>query len=118
MKESSEGLITADCYPNVGEQVSYAGFPLGKQLLISGPSPTYSEGVIGAQIRQKGPKKQIQITGPVAGGFSGAPVVMKSCGSKIVGVLSDSPSKEAGDANIFMAVSWQHVKALADLAIS
>lgn len=116
-KESADGLILTDRYPAVGNHVCYAGFPFGPQLLNSTHAPTYAEGVIGAQLRQHGFRKNIQITGAVAGGFSGSPVVLKDS-NQLVGVLSNSPSKEAGTASIFMAVSWEHVKALADLAKS
>jgi len=117
-KEANDGLDIADNYPNVGENVGYAGFPLGLQLLNSTHAPTYAEGVIGAQLRHQGNRKEIQITGAVVGGFSGAPIITKNAPDKVVGVLSSSPSKDAGNANIFMAVSWEHVKALLELAKS
>jgi len=114
-REYGNGLEVADHYLSVGHPVGYAGYPLGTQLLKSNHYPTYMEGVIGSQLRQEGLRKQIQITGPVAGGFSGAPVVDSSNPTKVLGVLSRSPSKEAGDANIFMAISWEHIKAVAEL---
>jgi hypothetical protein len=116
-KEAADGLVIVDAYPSVGEPIGYAGFPLGQQLLNSTHAPTYAEGVVGAQLRHLGFRKSVQITGAVAGGFSGSPVVLKGS-EKLVGVLSNSPSKEAGDANIFMAVSWEHVKAIAELSKS
>ena len=118
VKEAESGLDIADTYPPVGTPVAYAGFPLGTQLLDAQHAPTYSEGVIGAQLRLKGSRKNLQITGAVVGGFSGSPVIDKNNGSKVLGVLSHSPSKEAGDANIFMISSWEHLKALADLCKS
>lgn len=114
-KEASNGLEIVDDYPEVGDEISYAGFPLGLQLLDMQHSPTYAEGVIGAKKREDGLKKQIQITGAVTGGFSGSPIVLKSNKRKLIGVLSNTPSKEAGDANIFMAISWEHVKSLAEM---
>ncbi len=117
-KELLSGLELADKYPSVGESVQYAGFPLGLQLLDAAHDPTFSEGVIGAQLRQQGLVKQIQITGAVTGGYSGAPIVLKSDPVKVIGMLANSPSKDAGDANIFMAVSWEHIKAIAELAKS
>lgn len=114
-KEYENGLELANQNPIIGQPVGYAGYPLGTQLLKSGHFPTYMEGVIGSQVRQEGIRKQIQITGPVAGGFSGAPVVDRVNPTKVLGVLSRSPSKEAGDANIFMAISCEHIKAMADL---
>lgn len=116
-KESVDGLDITNEYPVVGAEVGYAGFPLGQQLLNSTHAPTYAEGVVGAQLRHHGPRKNIQITGAVTGGFSGSPVVLKDT-NKLIGVLSNSPSKEAGSVNIFMATSWEHVKALAELSKS
>lgn len=116
--EAQEGLEIIDHYPLVGEGIAYAGFPLGLQLLNSTQTPTYSEGVIGAQLRSHSLRKEIQITGAVAEGFSGSPIVLKNDPAKVLGVLSHSPLKEAGDANIFLAVSWEHIKALAELTKS
>jgi Trypsin-like peptidase domain len=115
--ESQDGLILVNENKTVGEAVGYAGFPLGQQLLNSTHAPTYAEGVIGAALRHVGVRKSIQITGAVAGGFSGSPVVLKGT-DKLIGVLSNSPSKEAGQANIFLASSWEHVRALAELSKS
>lgn len=116
-KEADDGLEIINYYPNVGESVGYAGFPLGKQLLNSTHAPTYSEGVIGAQLRHDGARKNIQITGAVTGGFSGSPIILKNT-NKLIGVLSNSPSREAENASIFMAISWEHVRALAELSKS
>jgi S1-C subfamily serine protease len=124
--ESPEGLdATEDCgleiaggYPTVGTPVGYAGFPLGSLLLTSNHEPTYNQGVVGAKLREKDGVKTIQITGAVVGGFSGAPVVTQNDASKVIGVLSHSPSIEAGRASIFMAISWQHIAALLQLASS
>jgi len=112
--EAATGLEITDSYPTVSTEVAYAGFPLGEQLLNSTQAPTYAEGVVGAQLRDHGRRRDIQIAGAVIGGFSGSPVVLKSS-NKVVGVLSNSPSREAGTANIFMAVAWEHVKALAEM---
>lgn len=98
----------------VGEAVSYAGFPLGNQLLNQRHSPTYAEGVIGQEILSENGPKWVQISGPVVGGYSGGPIILKESG-KVVGVVSNSPSKEAGDAGIFKAVHWKHLKGVADL---
>jgi len=116
--ESSSGLEIVTSYPQVGQAVGYAGFPMGSQLLNSIHSPTYAEGVIGVQLREGPVRKEIQITGAVAGGYSGAPVVLKDNPSKLIGVLSSGPSAPGTQGNIFMAVSWQHVDALAKLAKS
>lgn len=116
--EANDGLDLTSSYPQVSTQVAYSGFPLGSQLLDKVHSPTYVEGIIGVSKRDDGRRKNIQISGPVIGGLSGAPIVLKNDQSKLVGVLSNSPSAEAGIANIFMGISWEHVKALAELANS
>jgi hypothetical protein len=116
-QEAATGLGITDFYPQISEAVAYAGFPLGSQLINSVHSPTYAEGVVGVQLRESPLRKEIQITGAVAGGYSGAPVVLKNS-DKVVGVLSNGPSPADGQGNIFMAVSWQHVKAIAELATS
>ena len=116
--ESQSGLEIVDSYPQVGETVSYAGFPLGLQLLNNIHSPTYAEGVVGVQLRETAFKKEIQISGPVVGGFSGSPVVSKNDPGKVVGVLANGPTDGTNNLNIFMASSWAHLKAIADLSIS
>lgn len=116
--ESNSGLEIIDDYPQVGRAVGYAGFPMGSQLLNSIHSPTYAEGVVAVQLREGPLRKEIQITGAVAGGYSGAPVVLKENSSKLIGVLSSGPSAPGTQGNIFMAISWAHVKALAELAKS
>lgn len=117
-EETASGLEIVDDYPQVGEAVGYAGFPMGSQLLDSIHSPTYAEGVIAVQLREGPFKKEVQITGAVAGGYSGAPVVLKKDPLKLIGVLSSGPSAPGAQGNIFMAISWAHVKALAELAKS
>ena len=116
--ESASGLEIVNAYPQVGKAVGYAGFPMGSQLLNSIHSPTYAEGVVAVQLREGPIRKEIQITGAVAGGYSGAPVVLKDGSSKLVGVLSSGPSAPGTQGNIFMAISWEHVKAVAELARS
>ena len=117
-RESADGLEICSEYAGVGTEVAYAGFPLGDQLLDASQAPTYAQGVVGAQLREHTDRKHIQISGAVVGGFSGAPIVRKDAPNKVVGVLSNSPSKQAGDASIFMGVSWEHLKALVSLATS
>ncbi len=117
--EASTGLVLVENYPAVSTEVAYAGFPLGNQLLNQIHSPTYSEGVVGIEKRTNGPRKEIQISGPVVGGFSGSPVVLKSDKSKIVGVVSNGPSLAGtSSSNIFMSISWEHVKTIAICANS
>ncbi|MBI5037665.1 MAG: trypsin-like peptidase domain-containing protein [Candidatus Kerfeldbacteria bacterium] len=116
--EAAQGLEMVNEYPSVGKAVGYAGFPMGSQLLNSIHSPTYAEGVVAVQLRENPSRKEIQITGAVAGGYSGAPVVLKDESVKLIGVLASGPSAPGTQGNIFMAISWQHVEALAKLANS
>lgn len=112
--QSSQGLEINDEEIEVGEEVSYAGFPLGNQLLNQKHSPTYAEGVIGQEIIDANGPKWVQISGPVVGGYSGGPVVLKES-QKVIGMVSNSPSKEAGDAGIFKSVHWKHLKSISEL---
>lgn len=112
--ESVAGLEINDEEIEVGEKVAYAGFPLGNQLLNQKHSPTYAEGVIGQEIISVNGPKWIQISGPVVGGYSGGPIVLKESG-KVIGMVSNSPSKEAGDAGIFKSVHGKHLKSTVDL---
>jgi hypothetical protein len=117
--EAATGLTIANHYPEVGVRVGYAGFPLGTQLLVASPHPTYAVGVIGTQMRQQSVHlKNIQISGPVVGGYSGSPIVREDSPEQVIGVISNSPSPEAGQAGIFMATSWEHIVALAGVANS
>jgi len=116
--EAATGLVLANSYPETGSRVGYAGFPLGHQLLDVSQDPTYAVGVVGTQKRPNPGRKNIQISGPVVGGYSGSPVVQESRPDEVIGIVSDSPSKEAGQASIFMATSWEHIAAIARLAIS
>ena len=111
--ESSAGLIIAKNYPNVGEPVAWAGYPLGSQLLNHIQDPTYSEGVVGISKREDGNRKNIQISGVVVGGYSGSPVISKKEGH-VLGILSNGPQ----NSGIFMATSFEHIKAIAELAKS
>lgn len=115
--EAQSGLDIVDAYPQVGTPVGYAGFPMGSQLLNSIHSPTYAEGVVGVQLRESPLRKDVQITGAVAGGYSGAPVVVRGT-ARVLGVLSSGPSAADTQGNIFMAISWEHVRAIAELAKS
>ena len=113
-QQFSQGLEINDEEIEVGEEVAYAGFPLGNQLLNQKHSPTYAEGVIGQEIISVNGPKWVQISGPVVGGYSGGPIVLKENG-KVVGMVSNSPSKEAGDAGIFKSVHWKHLKSTSEL---
>lgn len=116
--QQTEGLEISETYHKVGTKIGYAGFPLGMQLLQERHAPTYNEGLIGSEIKNLGIRKEIQISGAVTGGFSGSPIIALGEPTKIIGIVSNSPSKEAGDANIFMGISWEHIKALAAVPIS
>ena len=111
------GVELSDVYSEVSDKVSYTGFPLGNQLLTQLHEPTYFEGLVGIKVRDSGIRKEVQISGAVIGGFSGSPIVNKDT-KKVVAMVSNSPSKEAGDAGIFMGISWEHIKAIAELAKS
>ena len=118
-KEFEDGLSLSEDDPVVSDGVMYAGFPLGNILLNAKHDPSYSEGVISMCGRENEfGRKDFQISGNIIGGYSGSPVTLKSDPKKIVGIVSNSPSKEAGDAGIFMASSYRHIKALADLSKS
>jgi len=117
--EFSDGLHISEINPIVSSEVMYAGYPLGNVLLNSRHDPSYSEGVISVCNRENEyGRKEIQISGSIVGGFSGSPVVLKSDPEKVLGVVSNSPSIEAGNAGIFMAIAFNHLKALADLSSS
>lgn len=117
-KEFSTGLEVVNNYSDVSTKVAYAGFPLGIRLLDQQHNSTYSEGIVSIKMRNDNLRKQIQISGSIVGGFSGAPIVLKDNPAQLLGMISNSPSKEAGDANIFMGISWEHIKAIAKLANS
>lgn len=109
------GLDIIERNVDVAERVSYAGFPFGNELLNSKHTPTYAEGVIGTDVLEDTNPKFIQISGSVAGGYSGAPIVLQNDPKKVIAVLANSPSKKAGDASIFRGIHWKHVKELFDL---
>lgn len=100
---------------NVGENVAYAGFPFGNQLLNAKHTPTYTEGLVGKEILEDTLPKTIQISGAVAGGYSGAPIVLKSDTTKVIAVLANSISNQVGSANIFRGIHWKHLKELFEL---
>ncbi len=117
--EFDNGLLLSDNDPVVSNNVMYAGYPLGNVLLNAKHDPSYSEGIVSMCNRENEfGRKEFQISGSIAGGFSGAPVTLKNEPKKVIGVVSNSPSKEASDVGIFMAISYIHIKALADLSNS
>jgi hypothetical protein len=119
-QEAETGLRLVSDYEAVATPVAYVGFPLGLQLMNEVHSPTYSEGVIG--VARKGnalERKDVQISGAVIGGFSGSPVVTRGSENRVIGVVSNGPTGGPGQGgDFFMAVSWEHVAALAKLATS
>ena len=116
--QSQTGLDIVDRNIEVGERVSYAGFPFGNQLLNERHSPTYAEGVVGSEIIESQGLKKIQVSGPIVGGYSGAPIVLQEDPSKVIAIVSHSPSKEAGDASIFMGIHWKHIRGISLLTNS
>lgn len=115
MQQTLSGLDIREQIINVGEEVAYAGFPYGNALLNARHTPTYSEGLVGTEILEDTLPKTIQISGAVAGGYSGAPIVLKSDLTKIIAVLANSISDQAGSSNIFRGIHWKHVKGLFEL---
>ncbi|MFA5038615.1 MAG: serine protease [Candidatus Omnitrophota bacterium] len=111
----AKGLEITERKLNIADKVAYAGFPFGNELLNNRHSPSYSEGVVGSEILEDTFPKMIQISGAIAGGFSGAPVVLKEDPGKVIAVVANSPSKEAGNASIFRGIHWKHLKGLLDL---
>lgn len=118
IEQAKTGLSLVDRTVNVAERVSYAGFPFGNALLNSKHSPTYSEGIVGTEVLEDTNPKTIQISGPVAGGYSGSPIVLCAEPNKVIAVLANSPSEKAGQASIFRGISWKHVKAICGLVSS
>ena len=112
------GLSIADKNAEVADRVSYAGFPFGNMLLNNRHSPTYAEGIVGNDILGEQFLKQVQISGQVAHGFSGSPIVKISDPMKVIGVVANSPTEAIGQANIFRGISWQHLRAICNLARS
>ena len=117
-QQCKSGLSLVDRHINVGEKVAYAGFPFGNEILNSKHSPTYSEGIVGTEVLDDTTPKTIQISGAVAGGYSGSPITLRDDPGKVIAVLANSPSVQAGQASIFQGISWRHVKEICELAIS
>ena len=118
-KEFEDGLSITESEPVVSDGVMYAGFPLGNVLLNSKHDASYSEGVISMCDRENQfGRKEFQISGNIVGGFSGSPITLKSDPTRVIAIVSNSPNKEAGDAGIFMAVSFKHIKSIAELSNS
>ena len=113
-----DGLSLADEVPPIGTHVGYAGFPLGIQLMGANHTPTYCEGTVSAGVHIDGSRREIQISGAVVGGYSGAPIVAVDNPTRVIGIVSNSPSNDAQNANIFRGISIEHINAIAHLAIS
>ncbi|MBN1663114.1 MAG: trypsin-like peptidase domain-containing protein [Deltaproteobacteria bacterium] len=114
-QQVNTGLEITDREISISENIAYAGFPLGNELLNSRHSPTYSEGIIGSEILEDTIPKMIQISGPVTGGYSGGPIVSMDEPWRILAVVANSPSQQAGNASIFRGIHWKHLKALCEL---
>lgn len=99
----------------VASEVAYAGFPHGMALLNDRHSPIYAEGVISTDGLLDRETHFVQVSGPVAGGYSGSPIVLKTNPTRVVAVLSRSLK---GENNIFEGISWRHVRALCSLSRS
>jgi len=117
--ESEAGLTLHAGALQVGQEIAYAGFPLGMQLLNEKHSPSYAEGVIGSEVlEQNQGRKTVQISGPVIGGYSGSPIVLRSAPNEVVSIVSHSPSVEAGQASIFRGIHAKHIGQIVELAKS
>lgn len=110
------GLTFIDRDPIVGEQIAYAGFPFGQDLLNAKHSPTYSEGVVGKEILHTNRCTEVQFTGPVVGGYSGSPVVLRIDRRRLVGVLSNGPSDGGNTGDIFKGIHCKHIIELCKMA--
>lgn len=114
-QEALQWLEISSEYVSVWSKIWYAGYP-GWNILFSWwmTTPTYAEWVIGNQIRDKGNRKDIQITWTVFGWFSWWPIVSLD-NHKLVWVVSNSPRQDMWQAGIFMWISFEHVEAIANL---
>ena len=99
----------------VASEVAYAGFPHGMALLNDRHSPIYAEGVISTDGLQGPTAHFVQVSGPVSGGYSGSPIVLKANPARVVAVLANGLKNEN---NIFQGISWRHVVALCNLSRS
>lgn len=117
-EEFDTGLSIAAQYQPASTKVSYAGYPYGTQLLNQKHDPTYASGVIGVEMCEDQFRKEIRVSGPVVGGFSGSPIVSENEQGKVIGIVSNGPSKDGKESSIFMGISWEHIKAIALLARS
>lgn len=115
-KQISCGLSFSKLDPRVAEPIAYAGFPFGRGLLDARHTPTYSEGIVGKQVLHRKGRTSIQCTGPVVGGYSGSPVVMRDEPDKIIGVLANGPVDDGNTGNIFRAIHYSHVRKLCELS--
>ena len=115
-KEVMTGLSIAGDDPSIGQGVAYAGFPFGDKLLDANHTPTYSEGVVGKAILHTLRRTEIQFTGPVVGGYSGSPVVLRESPNKLVDVLSNGAMDHENTCNIFKGIHWKHVLALCEVS--
>jgi hypothetical protein len=117
-QDVDSGLIFADEDPQIGKGIAYAGFPFGEDLLDANQTPTYSEGVVGKEVLHTLNRTEIQFTGPVVGGYSGSPVVLRESSERLLGVLSNGPLDRGNTGNIFRGIHWKHVLELCKLARS
>lgn len=118
IRELNTGLTISREDPRMGQGISYAGFPFGEELLDANQTPTYSEGVVGKEILHSLERTEIQFTGPIVGGYSGSPVVLREAPDQLVGVLSNGPMDHGNTGNIFRGIHWKHVASLCALATS
>lgn len=97
-------------FPNVGERVAYAGYPMGDVLCYENHHATYAEGAVGSVPRNTPELNKIQVTGPTTGGYSGGPLFSRYNQETLYGMVYEQPPERgATDAAIFYAVGANHV---------
>ena len=95
----------------IGEDVFFAGYPLGDRLLNDKHTTIFSKGCVAhASSDLNIIRKHIKISGSIEPGFSGSPVVNKE--GEVFGVVANHPLETK---NIFNIISWEHVQKIIDL---
>ncbi|MFH1457083.1 MAG: serine protease [Patescibacteria group bacterium] len=96
---------------SVGDEIRFAGYPLGNRLLNEEHTPIFSKGVVAhTSSSVNKTRKEIKISGSIEGGFSGSPVVDET--NNVVGIISNHPQETK---NIFNIISWEHIVKITSL---
>lgn len=88
----------------VSDTVSFAGYPLGLQLISDQHEPNYSEWIIWSPPRQDSNRKKVQISWNAIWWYSGSPIVLKDT-NKLVGILTDWPQ----NTPVFWWTHFEHI---------